>query len=129
MTILYSVVNYMKKLNAKNCEIAKVTFCAAVVVSLLIMPFLPVRDEGEIYDNTLRLHVLANSDSTDDQILKLKVRDAIVQKADILANDCYDVESAKEIYLNNLDVLKETAEQIISENGYDYGVTVTLGEE
>ena len=64
----------------------------------VIMPFLPVRDEGEIYDNTIRLHILANSDSTDDQILKIRVRDAILEKTKEIANGCCDVESAKEIY-------------------------------
>ncbi len=112
-----------------NNSCITVTFCVLVVLCLLIMPFLPIHDEGEIYDNTLRLHVLANSDSTQDQILKLQVRDAIVEKADSLSNDCKNIESAMAVYSDNLDILKETAENVIKENGYDYQVSVTLGEE
>ena len=113
----------------KNKIQTKITFCICVVVLMLIMPFLPVRGEGEIYDNTLRLHVLANSDSEEDQSLKLLVRDAIVKEADVMAKGCKDVESAKVIYSENLDVFKSTAERVIAEQGYEYPVNVTFNEE
>ena len=69
-------------------EKSLITFCVCVVLLMVLMPFLPVRDEGEIYENTLRLHVLANSDSTTDQQLKMHVRDAVVNKADELTGKC-----------------------------------------
>ena len=47
--------------------------CLAVVVTAL-----PVRGEEGIYDSVIRLHVLAASDSEEDQALKLAVRDAIL---------------------------------------------------
>jgi len=75
------------------------------------------------------LHVLANSDSEEDQSLKLLVRDAIVKEADSLASDCKDVMSAKKIYSENLGVFKSTAERVIAEQGYDYEVSVTFDEE
>ncbi|MBE6718511.1 MAG: stage II sporulation protein R [Ruminococcaceae bacterium] len=117
----------VKKMNNKMQS--KITFCICVVLLMLVMPFLPVRGEGEIYDNTLRLHVLANSDSEEDQNLKLLVRDAIVEKTAFLANECRDIESAKKIYSDNLSTLKMTAEKVIEEQGYNYPVNVTLGEE
>ena len=119
----------MKNTDAKNCNRNMLTFCILVVLCLLIMPFLPVHDEGEIYDNTLRLHILANSDTTDDQILKLKVRDALVEKTADLAKNCNDVESAKTLYQSNLSTFQEVAENVVSNYGYDYKVSVTLGEE
>ncbi len=107
----------------------KITFCVSVLLLMMIMPFLPIRGEGDIYDNTLRLHVLANSDSTNDQQLKLLVRDALVEKADELASDCADIKEAKIVYSDNLDVLKTTAEEVIRKEGYDYAVSLTLDEE
>lgn len=119
----------MKNTKQKFAGKSTLIFCSAVVISLLIMPFLPISDEGEIYENTLRLHVLANSDSTDDQILKLKVRDAIIEHAGSLTHGCYDIENAKTIYSDNLEELRQTAQNVVKENGYDYGVSVTLSEE
>ncbi len=113
----------------KNKLRFKVTFSICVVLLMLLMPILPVRGEGEIYDNTLRLHVLANSDSESDQALKLLVRDAVVEKADGLAEGCYEFSEAYETYLKNLDTFKEAAEEVIKKEGYDYTVNVTLDKE
>ncbi len=107
----------------------RITFCVSVVLLMLIMPFLPVRDEGEIYENTLRLHVLANSDSTEDQNLKLLVRDALVEKTADLASDCSNIAEAKQMYSDNIEMLKETAEEVIRQEGREDEVTVTLSEE
>lgn len=96
---------------------------------MLVMPFLPVNGESEIYDNTLRLHVLANSDSEEDQALKLKVRDAVIKEAEKLADGCMDINDAKIVYGQSLSLFKETAERVIAENGYDYAVDVVLSEE
>ena len=107
----------------------EVTFCVCVVLLMMLMPILPVRGEGEIYDNTLRLHVLANSDSESDQSLKLLVRDAVVEKADSLAEGCYEFSEAYEVYLKNLDSFKKVAEEVIEKEGYEYTVSVTLDKE
>lgn len=96
---------------------------------MLIMPFLPVRDEGEIYDNTLRLHVLANSDSTEDQTLKLLVRDALVKETSVLAQECENVSEAKKVYTDNLDYLQKVAEDVLRNEGKNDKVTVELSNE
>ena len=56
-------------------------FCIAIVVTLvvlLVLSYLPIHGEAKVYDTVLRLHVLANSDSEEDQALKLKVRDGVL---------------------------------------------------
>lgn len=108
---------------------AKITFCTSVVLLMLFMPFLPVRDEGEIYDSTLRLHVLANSDSTEDQTLKMKVRDAVLEKTDGLFSGMTEIDGVKELCAERIDEIRESAQNAVYENGYDYPVSVTLGEE
>lgn len=107
----------------------RITFCVSVCLLMLIMPFLPVRDEGEIYENTLRLHVLANSDSTEDQTLKLLVRDALVKETSRLSSDCVKVSDAKKVYSENLENLQTIAENVIRNEGKTDSVTVELGEE
>ena len=55
-----------------------IIFCTLTLTVILILPFLPLSGEGRVYTDTIRLHVLANSDSEEDQSLKLKVRDVII---------------------------------------------------
>ncbi|MBE6643384.1 MAG: stage II sporulation protein R [Clostridia bacterium] len=107
----------------------RITFCVSVVLLMLIMPFLPVRGEGEVYEKTLRLHVLANSDSTEDQSLKLLVRDAVVEETCRILDGCTDKDAAERLLTDNLDTLKNTAVKTVEENGFDYDVTVSFTEE
>lgn len=95
----------------------------------VLLGFLPIHSEAAIYDNVLRLHVLANSDSSADQSLKLEVRDRILEETANLFKDCKTKDEAREAVESNLDKIREIAEQTVREAGYEYGVSVSLGEE
>lgn len=95
----------------------------------VLLGFLPIHSEAAIYDNVLRLHVLANSDSSADQALKLEVRDRILEETATLFKDCKTKNEAREAVESNLDKIREIAEQTVRETGYEYGVSVSLGEE
>ena len=86
-------------------------------------------DKSLVLDKVVRLHVLANSDSDEDQALKLAVRDAIVEKTATLFNDCRDIETAKAITEQNIAVLRDCAVQTVRQLGYDYGVEIKTGVE
>ena len=45
--------------------------CFTLFLAVMLIGLLPVKSEAAIYDNVLRLHVIANSDSEADQALKL----------------------------------------------------------
>lgn len=76
----------------------------------------------EIRENTLRLHIRANSDSEEDQNLKLKVRDEITKKCSHLFENSANEEEAKEVTKENLEEIKKVAETVIAQNGYQYKV-------
>ena len=95
----------------------------------VLLGFLPIHSEAAIYDNVLRLHVLANSDSSEDQALKLEVRDRILEETATLFKNCKSKDEAREAVESNLDKIREIAEQTVREAGYDYDVSVSLGEE
>ena len=57
------------------------------MAALLFAGLMPVHGEDEIYDAVIRLHVLANSDTAEDQALKLEVRDAVLEQAQALLDD------------------------------------------
>ena len=102
-----------------------VLFCV-LVLCLAICNVLPIHGEEKIYESVVRLHVLANSDSEQDQPLKLKVRDAILAYTSPKVIDSASREEAIEILQNELDEIEKIAEQVVKEQGYDYEVEVTL---
>ena len=102
--------------------------CFALILSVFSAA-MPVNGEVEIYDSVLRLHVLANSDSTEDQQLKLCVRDAVLQCMNDGLSECGDIEQAKAYVSENAELITSSAEQCIRENGYDYKVAIETGVE
>ena len=108
----------------------KLLICAISILGLsLLVGLLPVHGEGEIYDTVVRLHVLANSDSDSDQELKLKVRDEIIKVVSPAVSDCKTQSEAILAINGIMDELESAAERVVYENGFDYDVNITLGEE
>lgn len=79
-----------------------------------------------INNKILRLHILANSNSRDDQLLKLKVRDSILNFSEDLLMCAKNKEEAKQIVMKNFELLKSVAENEIKKHGYSYPVKVEL---
>lgn len=79
-------------------------------------------DCGEIRDQVLRLHILANSDSEEDQALKLAVRDRILEESDELFEHLNTKEEAKESVKQKLDNIEAIAQKEIKKQGYTYSV-------
>lgn len=81
-----------------------------------------------IAENIIRFHVIANSDSSEDQALKLKVKDKLVERLSPLLNSAASIDEARRIISSNIDTIKQTAEETIKQYGYDYPVNVSLGD-
>lgn len=87
-----------------------------------------LRMQEDIAGKVLRFHVLANSDSREDQALKLAVRDAVgAEMAEVLAG-AGDREACEKIINANLSRIKATAERVVEEWGLDYEVEAALEE-
>ena len=97
-----------------------------LVLCLALCNILPIHGEEKIYESVVRLHVLANSDSEEDQALKLKVRDEILAYVSPLVIDCKSREEAIEILQCELGAIKEIAHKVVLADGYNYPVDVTL---
>lgn len=82
----------------------------------------------DISRRVLRLHVLANSDSDEDQALKLKVRDRVLQEGKELFSSSASLEEAKTVVEQNLDRLQAAAQEEVYRQGYSYAVSVALEE-
>lgn len=101
----------------------------AIITAIIFSVFSFADTAEKIRSDVLRLHVIAASDSTADQTLKLKVRDAILTAGTDIFNGSIDVENAVEKITPKIKTLEETANKIIKENGCDYDVEITIDNE
>ena len=79
-----------------------------------------------IKEKVIRFHVLANSDSKEDQDLKLKVRDEVINFVSPSLENSKSIEQSRKILLGLKDEIIELAENLIKKEGYDYSVDVEL---
>lgn len=86
-------------------------------------------DAAEIYNGTIRLHILAASDSEEDQALKLTVRDALVDVVAELTEDAACKEEGEVLLRSQLEYLEEVAEAALVKAGCEEAVTVSLTRE
>ena len=80
-----------------------------------------------ISDNVFRLHVIANSDSEEDQNLKYKVRDAVLEYMNNLASNCSSKDEVIKLANEHQNEFYKIAKQVIQENGYNYDVNIRIG--
>ena len=93
--------------------------CAAALVLVTAVSYISWQ-VNDIEDSVLRFHIVANSDSDEDQALKLKVRDEVVDRCGFLFENCVSAEQSIKTAADNIGFIKYVAEQVITENGYNY---------
>lgn len=86
-------------------------------------------DSQRLYEDVLRLHVVANSDSAEDQAVKLRVRDAVIGSLEEGLSDLTDVAEAKAYITQMLPKLESVANQVLREAGFSETASVSLTEE
>ena len=88
-----------------------------------------IADRQRLNEELIRLHVVANSDSAEDQELKLQVRDAVITSLRQASADVQDTEQAKEYLQENLPKLQELANRTLDAAGSAQRAVVTLCRE
>ena len=91
----------------------------------LFLPFMLISPaEGEDFSSEIvRLHVIANSDSEQDQFVKLRVRDAVLKAASTLSLESNATEKIK----NNTELLNDAAKVALASYGSDFSVKTQFG--
>jgi stage II sporulation protein R len=121
----------MKTLLSIICS-KKVKYSIILIILLLIYISISAISyvtavSNSLEDNIFRLHVIANSDSEEDQNLKYIVRDNLIEYMNEIAKDTQTKEEAINIAQEHTDDFYNIARQTILDNGYDYDVTVEIG--
>lgn len=99
---------------------------AAVLVALLLGFHQYQINQNPCYD-VLRLHVVANSNSLEDQAVKLKVRDSILQLMGKRFEKVESADAAYQIAANSITDIEEAARETLAAYGFDYQVTASVG--
>lgn len=104
------------------------SLCVAFILSLLIsvLPF--EASCQELRKDIFRLHILANSDSTEDQNLKLQVRDEVLKYTESLYENSNSKLEAEQLTSENLQSIANIAKRVIVNNGYGYEVTCQIAD-
>ena len=108
----------------------KLSIAMALAMCITVLVSVAQFDAGceKIREDVLRLHILANSDSADDQYLKLLVRDEIVAVSENLFADCKSRSDAETAARANINLLQSAAEKVLVEQGSDYAVSVRVDD-
>jgi stage II sporulation protein R len=88
----------------------------------------PTQEVLAIPDQAIRLRILANSDTTEDQQVKHMVRDAIVQEIKSWVHQPQTIEEARKQIRTHLPEFQKIAEKVVREHGYSYPVKVEFGQ-
>ncbi len=106
------------------------TFTLSIITALVFSVLLSVSGFdarcNEIESEILRLHVIANSDNSEDQELKLKVRDKILGLESELWKSAESKQEAMNIVEEHIHEIESEAKRVVESNGYNYSVNAEL---
>ena len=100
-----------------------------VLIFVLIWTVSVVKDREKLNEELIRLHVVANSDSEEDQAIKLQVRDAVVANLRESMANMADVEQAKIYIRDNLPKIQSIANQVLAACGVEADAVVSVTKE
>ena len=106
-----------------------VIFTSIVLACCLFCGFMPSKGDFQIYENTVRLHVIANSDSEHDQNVKLIVRDRVLEELRILLSDTEEQADAIAVIEENLEYLRLVCNETLESLGEKFSAELYLKDE
>ena len=118
------ILNYMK--NSKLRKLSLLAFLLFLYIFICAQNYV-FAVSNNLSEAVFRLHVIANSDSEEDQKLKLKVRDSLLNYMNNICSNCSTKAEAISIVNKHQQEFQQIAENTISENGYDYPVKINIG--
>lgn len=105
------------------------TLALNIAFSSLFGGMLNYFDMKDSKDNFFRLHIRANSDLEEDQELKLKVRDAVLEVTSVLAEGSKSKAEAIAAVKDGLSLIEDVATDVLRENGSAQAVSVEVKRE
>lgn len=104
-------------------------FLSFVLIGSIVMIYDLCADQNALHDQLIRLHVVANSDSQEDQSIKLHVKDAIVSYLEPMMKQFASKEEARKFLTEHLENIRQVADDVLQSYGKEPYATVTLEQE
>lgn len=102
--------------------------CIVICLQLLGGSAMTVTASQSLRESFVRLHIRAESDSEEDQAVKLKVRDAVLTATEALLGQCESASQAGQLITENLELFRETARETLRKEHAEYDVQVSFGD-
>lgn len=104
----------------------KIFICLAIIIAIFMMSNVQA-EEVMIPDQAIRLRVIPNSNQTEDQWIKTKVRDNIQKEIYDLLKDTKNIEEARTLLKNNLHDFEVIVEDTLKENDVEQTIKLNYG--
>ncbi len=127
----FNLLEFGKNKIMKNLHIKKISVFIIAALCIFLASSLCGCDRGgsELADNCIRIHIRANSDSADDQSVKLKVRDAVTEYLQYALEGCSSKREAANRLINVKSRLCAIADDTLKANGFDYTSDIVYSNE
>lgn len=113
----------------KKIHIAEISVAVALVISIVVSVVGFGAECENIRQDVVRLHVLANSDSPEDQNIKLIVRDTLLNSGKDIFDGAVNAANASECIASQKQELVDIVNKVLADNGFDYKAQISLGKE
>jgi len=85
-----------------------------------------IADKRQLSQELIRLHVVANSDSAEDQSIKLQVRDVVIKSIQKDLQSVSDIKEARKYLQEKIPEIQKAADTVLEAAGFEERTTVTL---
>lgn len=109
----------------RKLKLWELSLMLGVLIALALGAWLE-HEQEELADSVIRFHVIANSDSAEDQALKLAVRDSVLAQAEEIYPQGATLEEARQALEGHLEALAAAGRSAVQAQGYSYPVTAQL---
>ena len=115
--------NFIHNSKVKHTFIILILLCLFILISAI--SYVDTVSTN-IANSVFRLHVIANSDSIEDQNLKYKVRDNLIEYMNSISKNCTSKEEIIELAKIHSNKFHDIAKKVVDENGFDYDININI---
>lgn len=119
-------LQFIKKFLRNNRAVITAVLTVFLIGTLLGMVSEAKEQTDKISEKFLRFHIVANSNSREDQTVKMKVREAIFSELDF--SHISSKEEAISYFTKHQEDIECIANRVLLENGFSYTANVTVGK-
>ncbi len=100
-----------------------------VILSVIVVIFMSTKTTEDLIipDESIRIRVIANSNTTRDQLVKNVVRNKVENEVSTLLEDVANIEEARTILKNNIEFINDSVNEVLLKNNYDVEYKVNFG--